>query len=65
MKEIAISILIGCSIIAVIVGAQMLLSRSACHAKWSGKFNPEWGLLSGCIISVDGSRIPAENYRDF
>lgn len=37
---------------------------ASCGAKWPDKFQPQWGIMTGCtIIGNDGVRIPAENYR--
>ena len=52
-------------VMALIYIVWAAVDRQRCYAKWSDEFEPKWGVFSNCIITVDGVRIPSENYRDF
>lgn len=35
----------------------------SCTSRWEQSYQPEYSPFSGCLIVVDGHRIPASNYR--
>lgn len=35
----------------------------SCTSRWEPSYQPQYALFSGCLIVVDGHRIPASNYR--
>lgn len=49
--------------IFIIVGGAYLIDKKACYGKYAA-YQPEYvGLTTGCMITVDEQRIPAESLR--
>lgn len=40
----------------------MWLATISCRSAWPDN-KPQWSLMAGCTIEVDGRRIPSANYR--
>ena len=64
-----IEILIGLLIVGIILGSVIgspLYNCKICSDKTKGMgFPHKWGWFSGCMIDVNGSWMPLDNYRYF
>lgn len=55
--------LILAAVVAIIIGGGFLVERKACYNKYAA-YQPEYvGLTTGCMITVDEQRVPAESLR--
>lgn len=51
----------------VVVGGLLLLSAFfnnwSCSSRWSGTYQTEYGIMSGCRVKVDNKWMPERNLR--
>lgn len=47
------------------IGGGLLADQASCSARWSGVYATDWGLLSGCRVSIGGRLVPDDVYRVF
>jgi len=51
------------ALIAIIFGGAYLIDKKTCYSKYAA-YQPEYvGLITGCMITADEQRIPAESLR--
>jgi len=64
--EWLVPIIIVVVMMACIIGGDVLWQSSACTQKAEEiGVNHHWGILEGCMIEIDNTWIPLENWRYF
>ena len=62
-----VQLMLICILITAVVAFASLsvayyIGSTRCEAQW-GNNKPNYGLVQGCMIEIEGRRIPAESYR--
>ena len=58
-----IRLAIICSVFAGIVYGLYRMNRYGCHSRYA-QYNPEYvGFITGCMITADEQRVPADSLR--
>jgi len=55
------AILVVSAPLCFVISMSYFLGSKECHAKWND-FNPNYSFFGGCLIIIDGKRVPESAY---
>lgn len=68
MKPMAFNALMGTIFLVIplvaLIGLVWAANAWTCSARWSGTYETDYGLMSGCRVLVDGKMFPEDRVRE-
>lgn len=65
IRDLILAFVILISVVTFFWGILYGIPSYQCTSRWDESFNPEYKFVSGCILNVNGKKIPAKNFREF